>query len=497
VLSLQELRRATRLVSSALEGARLVRSLQLGRFELVLVLEGRERPRRKQAVLLSCEPHQDRLSLLPEPPPAPKQLPPLCQFLRAHVVGGRLVNASVAEADRIASLRFETSEGSHCLRLALMGGRSNVYLLDPEDRVRMTLRPIEKTRRDLVLGDVWRDPQPRRVDPGEDRFQDVPDGEFFEALEARAGDRADTDRSEEQVTRLRRLLRRRRQNLERKFGLLEGDLDAGDRAARAERAGELLKSNLHQVKRGAEELVVEDPASGGPITISLDPALSPGANVEALFRRYRKELRRASRAGDAIQGVREQLDGIVRRSQELEVIVEQGADAAALEAFAQAPEVARLLERARPPQASAPARERRKPGLPARFLPRRYRSASGLEIWVGKSDEGNDHLTTRLARGNDLFFHLEGSPGSHVILRTEGRTDPPSEAVLEACELAVHFSKQRGSSRASVHIVPIKQVRKPKGAKPGLVMVHGGRTISLRHEPARLKRILEALAPDS
>src|SRR5881409_3443510 len=54
-----------------------------------------------------------------------------------------------------------------------------------------------------------------------------------------------------------------------------------------------------------------------------------------------------------------------------------------------------------------------------------YRSTDGLEIWVGRSDEGNDYMTTRLARGNDLFFHLEGAPGSHVILRTEGRADPP------------------------------------------------------------------------
>jgi predicted ribosome quality control (RQC) complex YloA/Tae2 family protein len=64
--------------------------------------------------------------------------------------------------------------------------------------------------------------------------------------------------------------------------------------------------------------------------------------------------------------------------------------------------------------------------------------------------------------------------------------------VLEACELAVHFSKQRGSSRAAVHVAPIKNVKKPRGAKPGLVFVSGGRTVQLRHEPARLRRTLEA-----
>ena len=137
-------------------------------------------------------------------------------------------------------------------------------------------------------------------------------------------------------------------------------------------------------------------------------------------------------------------------------------------------------------------RKRRDPfaGSPRRLHPRRYRSADGLEIWVGRSDEGNDHLSTRLARGRDLFFHLDGAPGSHVVLRTEGRLDPPSESLVDACELAVHFSKGKHAGRADVHIVPIKNVKKPKGAKRGLVYVSGGRTLHLRREPARLERLL-------
>ena len=78
------------------------------------------------------------------------------------------------------------------------------------------------------------------------------------------------------------------------------------------------------------------------------------------------------------------------------------------------------------------------------------------------------------------------------MLRTEGRNDPPPDALLDAAELAVHFSKQRDATRADVHVVPIKNVSKPRGAKPGLVYVHHGRSIDLRRDPARLKRILEA-----
>jgi len=144
-------------------------------------------------------------------------------------------------------------------------------------------------------------------------------------------------------------------------------------------------------------------------------------------------------------------------------------------------------------KASLPAVYR---SMPRKLHPRRYRSHDGLEIWVGRSDEGNDFLTTRFARGKDLFFHLDGAAGSHVILRTEGRDDPPSESVLDACELAVHHSKQKAASRADVHVVPIKNVKKPKGAKRGLVYVTGGKSIHLRRDAARLERLQNARIDD-
>jgi predicted ribosome quality control (RQC) complex YloA/Tae2 family protein len=128
--------------------------------------------------------------------------------------------------------------------------------------------------------------------------------------------------------------------------------------------------------------------------------------------------------------------------------------------------------------------------LPSRLRPKRYRTEDGLEIWVGRNDEGNDYLTTRLARGNDMFFHLEGYPGSHVVLRTEGKTDPPTKSVLDACELAVHFSKMKNAGSADVHAAQIKDVKKPKGAKAGLVYVRGGKSIRLKRIPERLEKIL-------
>jgi predicted ribosome quality control (RQC) complex YloA/Tae2 family protein len=250
--------------------------------------------------------------------------------------------------------------------------------------------------------------------------------------------------------------------------------------------------------------VVEDFETGAEVSIPLDPALSPSENLQRIFKRARKAERQAHKAQQQLGEVRGRLEELDALRSECAALGEAGEPSQAdLDAFSARPAVRRLLDRYFPaPPEEKPAAEKKavwkigKTEIPSRLQPKRYRTSDGLEIWVGKSDEGNDLLTTRLARGRDLFFHLEGSPGSHVILRTEGRGDPPSESLLEAGELAVHFSKQKNATRASVHVAPIKHVSKPSGTKPGLVYVHRGRSIDLRRDPARLERILEARIED-
>jgi predicted ribosome quality control (RQC) complex YloA/Tae2 family protein len=406
-------------------------------------------------------------------------------------VGARLGASRLRDGDRILALVFEGREGPHELLLQLLGPRSNVYLLDAEGRLLLSLRPLEATRRDLEGGMPWRPPASAAPPPGEDRFADVADEALLAAIEGRyAAEEAGAETADLR-RRLERALERQRSGLAKKERLLEADLAEGERAAEYGRLGELLKGALAEVAPRASAVLARDFATGETVRIPLDPTRSAAANLEALFKRQKKAERQALRA-------RRELGAVAARRTELETLGRELAGAAegeALAAFAARPEAQRLLERyapaperARPPRAERPKRGE----VPARMLPRRYRTRDGLEIWVGKSDEGNDYLTTRLARGKDLFFHLDGAPGSHVVLRTEGREDPPSEALLEAAELAVHFSGQKDATRADVHIAAIKDVSKPKGAKPGLVHVHRGRTLHLRRDPKRLERTLAA-----
>jgi predicted ribosome quality control (RQC) complex YloA/Tae2 family protein len=518
VLSLAELERAARAVEARLGGQRLQEVAQPEATALVLTFDGAGGRARGEAaggpaagrrthLLLSCRPGAARVSVVERPPRSGFAPQALAQYLRAHALGARLGAARLWDEDRQLALRLDAREGALELVLGILGPRSNLYLLDARGRLVAAARPLAETRAELGLGAPWQPPAkgpPRR---GEDRFAGVSDAELLERIEALYASAEEGEREDALARRAEQALRRERKLLERRLERIAAELGEARRAGALEREGELLKGALGQVRRGDREVVAVDPATGERVPIALDPALSPSENLERLFKRYRKAVRTLAKAGAQEQAVRAELEAL--RADEAALAA--AGSPAELEAVAARPRLARLLARAAasPAAGAAPgaARARSRGSaagervlggrrVPASLAPRRYRTADGLEIWVGRSDAGNDFLSTRLARGSDLFFHLDGAPGSHVVLRTEGRSDPPSESLLDACELAVHFSKARRAGRADVHVVPIRNVSKPRGAKPGLVHVHGGRTIHLRRSDARLERLLASRIED-
>ncbi|MBK7949451.1 MAG: DUF814 domain-containing protein [Deltaproteobacteria bacterium] len=522
MLSLVELERVVRALEQRWVGGRVERWVEPDPGRICVSLYRRDGELQRKAVLdLDARPDVAHLGELPRMPAAPDALPAFSAYLRAHLSRARLEAARLRGGDRQLVLRFTAEEGAFELVLSIFGRKSNLYLLDAEGRLLLALRPLRDTRTELAPGRPYTDPAsgpPRR---GDDRFSEVDDAELLVRIGERySGERVEQSTGDDRRTLLA-VLRKERKAAERRIERIEEELREADEVGTLERHGELLKANLAKVVPGAATVTVADFETGLPVEIALDPKLPARQNLEALFKRYQKLIRRLTKAGGQIDAARESLAGLVALEAEIEA-----ADGAGLEAILARESVGRLLGRAgegriardslasgRGPGAAAagegkgagasgPA-PRAKPSLPAayrdrprRLHPRRYATAAGLEIWVGRSDDANDFLTTRLARGKDLFFHLAGAPGSHVILRTEGRDDPPSEAILDACELAVHFSKQKNAGSAEVHVVPIKNVKKPRGAKPGLVYVTGGRSLHLRREAARLERILAARIED-
>jgi predicted ribosome quality control (RQC) complex YloA/Tae2 family protein len=502
LLSLTELRRARVALEASVSGHRIQAIAQPDEASIVLTTYGgRDAGRRR--VRLSCRPDCARVST-PDGDAPGRGVEPgrFVQYLRSHLMGARVGGVRILDEDRQLALHLSAEAGEFELLLSILGPRSNLYLLDAAARLVMSFRPFAETRPELALGGPWRSPESRPRGEGDDRFAAEPDHRLLAAIEEHYSAVESQRSSEGLQRRVEQALRKETRGLDRKLAKLDESLAEARDAGRLEREGELLKTVLPQISRGDSEVIAEDFETGESVRIALDPKLSAADNLERHFKRYRKAVRSLTKAGarhDAVLAARAEIETLTRRFEE---IAEAAASGDALEAFADEPAVRKLVRKyapVAPADKGKPQTTERKLGkrtVPARLMPRRYRTAGGLEIWVGRSAAANDHLSLRLARGKDLFFHLDGAPGSHVILRTEGRGDPPSEAVIDACELAVHFSKQKNATRADVHAVPIANVRKPKGAKPGLVSVHGGKTIHLRRTPARLESVLAARIDD-
>lgn len=99
---------------------------------------------------------------------------------------------------------------------------------------------------------------------------------------------------------------------------------------------------------------------------------------------------------------------------------------------------------------------------------------------VGATDEDNDHLSVELAEPQDWWFHADGVPGSHVILRAKADEDPSKDTLQQAASVAAYHSKGRGAGTMRVYCTRVRYVTKPRGAKVGTVQVAKGKVMKVR-----------------
>ena len=123
----------------------------------------------------------------------------------------------------------------------------------------------------------------------------------------------------------------------------------------------------------------------------------------------------------------------------------------------------------------------RKDYTPPEPKARVYTLPGGFTAYAGKTDADNDLLSLRFARANDVWFHVKGMPGSHVVLRVE-ESEPDRDTLKRAAAIAAYHSKARGGGSVAVNWTLAKNVRKPKGAKAGTVTIAKESTIKVKPE---------------
>ena len=244
----------------------------------------------------------------------------------------------------------------------------------------------------------------------------------------------------------------------RKIGNQEKELEATLDRERLRQFGDIITSNLHAMERGMTKLRAfnfYDP-EGGEVDIPLDPLLSPQKNAAKYYKEYNKakkaeemltiQLDKARRELDYLNSVLENIT-LAEGERDLQEIRQELMDTGYLRRQYKGKDKGKRVN----------------------SKPMEFRSTSGFRISVGKNNTQNDLLTCKQAFKSDIWFHTQKIHGSHVILWTEGG-QPDLQSLSEAACLAAWFSQGREGAKVPVDYTPVKYVKKPAGARPGMVV---------------------------
>ncbi len=277
---------------------------------------------------------------------------------------------------------------------------------------------------------------------------------------------------------LRHVLQNNIERCEKKLSLYAQALGADEEMERNRLYGELLTANLHMLRKNASEAVVSNYYENPPqsIIIPMDRQHTPGENAQRYYKKYQKAKAAAQMA-------------LAQREQALSELAYLEGQLDNLDKCSAADELTEIADELRElgyiRQEKRPNKAQKTPAS----KPMHYISSDGADIFVGKNNRQNDMLTLHFAEGDDIWLHTKDIPGSHVILKCAA---PSAAALKEAAILAAYYSKARGGENVAVDYTPRKYVKKPGGAKPGMVIYVKNKTAYVTPEEGVVKLLKQA-----
>ena len=220
--------------------------------------------------------------------------------------------------------------------------------------------------------------------------------------------------------------------------------------------GELLTAYGYNVTGSPKELTVENYYNGEEITIPLNSELTPLENAKKYFEKYGKLKRTFEALSEIIKDTKDEIDHLESISTALDIAPDENSLKELKEELVEYGYIKRKSSEKKSKYISKPLH---------------YVSAEGFDIFVGKNNYQNEELTFKIATGNDWWFHAKGIPGSHVIVKCDGK-ELPDSVFEEAAQLAGYYSKGRKQEKVEIDYIQKKHVKKVNGGKPGFVIYH-------------------------
>lgn len=281
------------------------------------------------------------------------------------------------------------------------------------------------------------------------------------------------ERMRQKSADLIKLLNNAIERVSKKIVILERTLKDAEDKEKHKIYGDLLTANIYMIEQGAKSVEVQNYYEEGMPTVKilLDTALSPSQNAQRYYKKYNKAKTAETEAAKQLTAAREDLDYLESTLSALNNS-ETDSDLNAIRA--------ELAEEGYLKRRSNSKQKKQSQSQPLHFI-----SPDGFDVYVGKNNTQNDYLSLKLANSSDIWFHTKNIHGSHTVIKLGIDKNVPKETMLFAAQLAAYYSKARNSSQVPVDYTQIKNVKKPNGAKPGMVIYDNYNTVYVTpHSPA-------------
>ncbi len=491
-------------LAGPLPGTFITKIHQMTPYHLLLRLRGGGRSGQLR-LLIAIAPREPGLHLTSRRylnPPRPLRF---CAYLRHHLQGARISAIEKITGDRIVIIRAaRRHEEEQQLVIELLGKRGNALLCQgAEMRIGALMHDKNQAER-LKPGTIYQPPPARPAEPGApvsakilletigindchtvsaQDLQTAYDDWFFPLYQAHYGN-IETRHAIKSLQQYQRRLRKRVKKLRQEQSEKLKHLDDN-------RIGDLLKGEIHKIKRGAAKATVIDYYSPNldKIEISLNPALSPVKNLEKFYKNAKKAKRGLKLIEERLQATEAEADYAAELIFQLEQLSNDPSRAISdeeqelLELTAELSGKKHRVTPAGPQRGGSgktgeKAKTRATPGK-EKILARKQRGVekisgvSGGIIYLGKNVIGNENIYRHLGAPDDLWFHAHECPGAHVLLKTAPGAKEYEKEQLQAAALAAKNSKLQSEKAIAVTMTRVKYLHKPKGGRLGQLLLSG------------------------
>lgn len=290
---------------------------------------------------------------------------------------------------------------------------------------------------------------------------------FSEMLDSFYYERDKAERMKVKSQDLLRLCSNTMDKLTRKIAVQEKELMESLDRDKLRKTGDLLQANIYKMTRGQSFIEVEDYYNNNEkVKIKLSPTLNPSQNVQKYYKDYRRAKTREEMLTVQIKKAKEELVYITAVQESL----------FRCESERELSEIRQELVEQGYAKDKSKKNNRKQPKL---LPPKEFKSSDGFTIFVGRNNRQNDKLTLKTARNYDMWLHTKDIPGSHVIIVSDNR-EITDTAIMEAASLAAYNSKAKDSAQVPVDYTLVKNVSKPSGAKPGMVIYVKNKTVYVK-----------------